>query len=298
VTLVTLEYGVLRAIARGAKRSSRRFGGALELFARLSVRLVVKEGLCALEEADVVTIFPAIRQDLGKIGFASYACEVIGVLLPEGMANGRVFRLLDAYLHQLHDASATVSDRRFFEVNLLNILGYRPPLDDCAKCGADLSTQGGRWRQGGSGGIYCGRCWQDGERIGAGALNCLRRALQTAFLHCRPGGVALFVPDYVREIFHPSTEHGGRDDECRGLRYLEWAYDPDETDDTYVTEMVYLLREGDRPLRVEYERHLCGLFAREEWLRLLVEAGFRPEVVPDGYGRELFVARRSVLPSG
>ena len=126
----------------------------------------------------------------------------------------------------------------------------------------------------------------------------LRRALQTAFLHCRPGGVALFVPDYVREIFHPSTEHGGRDDECRGLRYLEWAYDPDETDDTYVTEMVYLLREGDRPLRVEYERHLCGLFAREEWLRLLVEAGFRPEVVPDGYGRELFLARRSVLPSG
>lgn len=194
VTLFTLEHGVLRAIARGAKRSTRRFGGALELFARLSVGLQLKEGLSILEDADPVTIFPAIRQDLGKIGLASYACELIGALLPEGMVNVRVFRLLDAYLRQLHDAPATASDRRFFEVNLLNILGYRPPLEECARCGADLSQQGGRWRQGGGEGIYCGRCGQGGEPIGAGALGRLRQALQTGRF-----GLVTFVPAELAE---------------------------------------------------------------------------------------------------
>ncbi len=48
----------------------------------------------------------------------------------------------------------------------------------------------------------------------------LRAALATAYVNCRPGGVALFVPDFVRETFTPSTEHGGHDGEQRDLRYL------------------------------------------------------------------------------
>lgn len=49
----------------------------------------------------------------------------------------------------------------------------------------------------------------------------LRAAMATVYLHCRPGGVALFVPDHVRETFTPSTEYGGPDGEQRALRYLE-----------------------------------------------------------------------------
>src|SRR5205085_2770976 len=62
----------------------------------------------------------------------------------------------------------------------------------------------------------------------------LRQAMETAFVHCQPGGTALFVPDYVRETFEPRSDHGGEDGEDgRGLRYLEWAFDPDPTDTTY-----------------------------------------------------------------
>jgi ubiquinone/menaquinone biosynthesis C-methylase UbiE len=74
----------------------------------------------------------------------------------------------------------------------------------------------------------------------------LRAALATAYVHCWPGGVALFVPDHVHETFTPSTEHGGHDGEQRALRYLAWSYDPDEQDTTYV----YLLREGTDAVRV------------------------------------------------
>ena len=123
-------------------------------------------------------------------------------------------------------------------------------------------------------------------------LEDLRRSLETAAVHCKPHGLALVVPDYVRETFQPSTGHGGSDGDGRSLRYLEWTYDPDERDSTYTTEFAYLLREGDTPARVEHDVHVCGLFPRADWLRLLKEVGFQPEVMRDPFERELFLARR------
>jgi SAM-dependent methyltransferase len=117
----------------------------------------------------------------------------------------------------------------------------------------------------------------------------LRSAMQTAYVHCRPGGSALFVPDYTREIFVASTKVGGHDGQARGLRYLEWTYDPDDNDNTYETHFAYLLKGNDGAVNVEYDRHVCGLFARADWLHLLQEVGFQPETMRGPYGRELFV---------
>ena len=103
----------------------------------------------------------------------------------------------------------------------------------------------------------------------------LQMAIETAFLHCRPGGAALFAPDFVRENFRSSTDHGGSDEGSRGLRYLEWTWDPDPSDTTYVVDYAYLLRTPDGAVRVEHDRHVEGLFARADWIRLLSEAGFR-----------------------
>jgi SAM-dependent methyltransferase len=108
----------------------------------------------------------------------------------------------------------------------------------------------------------------------------LRLALETAHRHCRAGGAALFAPDYVKENFRPGTDHGGHDDQSRGLRYLEWMLDPDPADTTYTVDYAFLLREGDRELRVEHDRHIEGLFSRLDWLRILEDVGFEPEVVP------------------
>ena len=108
----------------------------------------------------------------------------------------------------------------------------------------------------------------------------LRSALETAFVHCRPGGAALFCPDHVRENFRPKTSHGGHDGAERGLRYLEWTWDPDPSDTTYESHMAYVLREADGTVRVEHDRHRLGLFGRDDWLRLLAEVGFEPRVLP------------------
>ena len=125
----------------------------------------------------------------------------------------------------------------------------------------------------------------------------LRQALETAFVHCKPGGIALFVPDHVRETFEPSTDHGGRDSQDRSLRYLEWTYDPDDTDTEYTTEYAYLLRSGNTrnaTTQVEHDMHTCGLFPRAEWLRLLRDVGFEADIIRDEYERDLFLARRPI----
>jgi len=126
----------------------------------------------------------------------------------------------------------------------------------------------------------------------------LGRAMETAFVQCRPGGVAVFVPDRTTETFEPETDHGGTDaEDGRGVRFLDWSWDPVPDDGWAVTEYAFLLRDADGFVRVAHESHRLGLFGRQVWLRLLREAGFEPsavaeETTEDPTPRELFIGRR------
>jgi ubiquinone/menaquinone biosynthesis C-methylase UbiE len=108
----------------------------------------------------------------------------------------------------------------------------------------------------------------------------LYQAIETAYVHCKPGGVALFSPDATRETFKVSTNHGGHDRGDRGLRYLEWTFDPDSSDTTFVSYMVYMLREGAEEVRCVLDRHLCGLFYHDTWLQMITRAGFQALSIP------------------
>lgn len=125
-------------------------------------------------------------------------------------------------------------------------------------------------------------------------LDELRQAIDTAFVHCRAGGVALLMPDHIRDTFEPSTNNGGIDGEQRAVRYLEWKYDPDIIDSTITVEYVYVLREEGKPIRVEHETHIVGLFTEAEWLHLLQETGFQAEIIRGEYERDIFVARKPI----
>ena len=120
----------------------------------------------------------------------------------------------------------------------------------------------------------------------------LRAAVETAFVHVRPGGAAVFAPDRVLESFEPETQHGGHDGDGRALRYLEWTYDPDTADTLYVTDFALLLREGPDDVHARYERHVMGLFPRATWLDILRDVGFDPASIVDAWGRDVFIGRR------
>ena len=123
----------------------------------------------------------------------------------------------------------------------------------------------------------------------------LLAAMRNAYRHCRAGGVALFVPDCVRETFVGETSHEGHDGEDgRSVRYLEWTIDPDPGDTTFRTDYVIVLRDKSGDTRVVHDCHIEGLFPREVWMRLLREAGFEPSTLSDAWGREIFIAKRPV----
>lgn len=120
----------------------------------------------------------------------------------------------------------------------------------------------------------------------------LLAVMRTAHEHSRPGGVALFVPDFVRETFVPGTDQGGSDAAGRSLRFLQWVFDPDPADTTYHVDFAILLRNRSGAARVAHDRHVLGLFSRARWLRMLRDVGFQPSVVRHENIRELFLARR------
>jgi len=69
-------------------------------------------------------------------------------------------------------------------------------------------------------------------------------AVRSAFVHTRPGDAAVFAPDCVRETFHEGTDLPSADEGARSLRGLGWSWDPDPSDDTFVTDYAFMLRDG------------------------------------------------------
>ncbi len=110
------------------------------------------------------------------------------------------------------------------------------------------------------------------------SLPDLARAIETASVHCKPGGVALFCPDWFRETFEPSTNHGGHDGQGRSFRYLEWDSKPTPGQDSFTADYAFLLRESGKAVRVVHDQHVCGLFPRERWLALCRAAGLQPQI--------------------
>jgi SAM-dependent methyltransferase len=98
------------------------------------------------------------------------------------------------------------------------------------------------------------------------------------FAHCRPGGIALFVPDHVAETFRAHRGQGGGDDASgRQARFRERTWDPDPADTWVQAEYEFVLQEADGTVEVVQEAHRLGLFGRDTWLRLLTDAGFEAD---------------------
>ncbi|MBX3460006.1 MAG: class I SAM-dependent methyltransferase [Planctomycetes bacterium] len=94
----------------------------------------------------------------------------------------------------------------------------------------------------------------------------LLAALQTAAVHCKPGGAVLLAPDCTRETFVLSTESGGHDGQGRAMRYLEWVTDPDPGDEQFTVDYVFVYHEDGNPPRAHHEQHIEGLFAEQTCL--------------------------------
>ena len=126
----------------------------------------------------------------------------------------------------------------------------------------------------------------------------LAQVIGTAFAHCRPGGVALFVPDYVKDEFAELTGGGGGQD-ASGWQasFTEHTWDPDPADDWVQADYEFSLRDAEGSVAVIRETHRLGVFSRSDWLRLIAAAGFAPAelggpATPGARPEHLFAGQR------
>ena len=144
VTLFGRDTGRLSALARGARKSQRRFAGGLGLctLGTAAVRERAGAELATLERFDATESYAALGSDVARMAHAAYAAELVGKMCAPHQVETAVFDWLVAFLRLLDADGASAERLRVFEIGLLSGLGFGPVLDTCATCGGD--SFGGR----------------------------------------------------------------------------------------------------------------------------------------------------------
>jgi len=178
--LVTREGGVRSALAKGARRSSRRFGSAVDLFAQGSAQLYVKPGrdLDNLSAFDVERARAELAEDLGRFAGASAISELT-IRFGRDEADAGLFDAVAAALDALCVAppDETLAATLAGAWHIVAELGFAPAVDLCADCHAALATDDTVMFSHRAGGALCQRCGRlapAGRKLPAEARGVLR----------------------------------------------------------------------------------------------------------------------------
>jgi DNA repair protein RecO (recombination protein O) len=155
LTLWTRNYGKRRVIAKGARKTTSRRAGHVELFNRAELQLAVGRNLDVVTDAQVIDSYRALREDLPRVSYAYYVAELVDRLTVEDEEHRAVYDLLVRTLAALNETGALDLVARYFELHLLTLIGYRPYLFDCAGCQTPLDESADRWS---ADGMLCARC--------------------------------------------------------------------------------------------------------------------------------------------
>lgn len=166
VTLLTEAQGKISALARGARRSRRRFGAALGLFVvgRATVRRRRSpDALAVLERFEAAeNLTTGIGSDLNKVAYGSYMLEAARELWPPEVAEPALFAHLLGALRALAGGAANSALLRSFELQLLTHLGLAPNLVQCVQCGDGVRGGQALGFSVNQGGVICSGCGPHG----------------------------------------------------------------------------------------------------------------------------------------
>jgi len=173
ITFYSRDSGKQSAIAKGARRSKRRFVCNIDplCYSRLTLFYNGKSDLLRIDDASLIDGFVAVKADIESYASACYIIELAAEMTEEGESNPLVFAIIVGFLRIFDKldlgGEATSNDRevllRFFEVKLLAALGYLPHLDGCVICRDEIGEGGGGagprlYFDCAIGGVVCGVC--------------------------------------------------------------------------------------------------------------------------------------------
>ncbi len=209
VVLYTDTHGRVSAVARGARRSQRRFAGALSLLVLAKYELKRTRGeLWNLEGADIVREWTSLSSDVVAVAHASYVAELVGALLPPEAPDPRALELIVALWDALAGGGPSPGALRSIELALLELAGHQPAIDQCAACGS-TDLESGAVFDPLRGGAICRSCAAISRAPGVRPFDPSTRAYLTAVISLETPAAARAVDTDPR--FAPADRAAARD---------------------------------------------------------------------------------------
>jgi DNA repair protein RecO (recombination protein O) len=183
LTLFTLEMGKVRALAKGARKPRSRKAGHLEPFTRVNLLLARGREILLVTQADTLEAYGPLRDDLMLTTYASYVIELLDRFTYEEGENRAIYRLLADTLARLSSGISADLVVRYYEMRLLDYLGFRPLLFQCAGCSAEIQPQD-QFFSAEAGGVLCPKCGPSNfgvRQVSVQALRYMRHFQRSSF---------------------------------------------------------------------------------------------------------------------
>lgn len=202
LTVYSPDHGKLRLIAKGIRRPRSRKAGHLEPFTRVELLLAKGRELDVVTQASAIDPYPQLRDDLERLGYAAYTVELLDrFTLEEGESRGP-YRLLVETLERLASGANPAPAVRYYELRLLDLLGYRPELFRCLGCGSEIRPVD-QYFSAPAGGVLCPECGpkhREARRISLAALKVLRHYQRSGYAVATRATVSQAVQAEVEQV--------------------------------------------------------------------------------------------------
>ncbi|MDD5094332.1 MAG: DNA repair protein RecO [Dehalococcoidia bacterium] len=173
LTLYTSKAGKIRAVAKGARKTTSRLGGHVEPLTHCSLMLTHGQQMDTVNQGETIESFPSIRNNLRLTAQALYMVELIDAFASERVENYPVYKLLLEALHHLGGKCHVPLLFRYFELQLVGHVGYQPQLGECLNCHSPLKPVENSFSSSG-GGVLCPNCTNSEPIVQPISVNTLK----------------------------------------------------------------------------------------------------------------------------
>lgn len=224
-------HGLLKGVAKGVKKSKKRFVHCLEPLNRVRLWLFVKPNysLVRLDQGEVIESFPEIRRHFRKWGLALYCAEMIPSLFAPGDPHPEVFEILKRALYLWEAKGPEEEIYNILRLRLLASAGYGLHLEGCLGCRKRFGEMTEPLFSFSGGGLYCRPCLpgEPGLGLSRGTVETLKRIMTMTVDRVFRLRFGRKTAEEVERVLHPFTERilGKELGAARYLKQLQESYE-------------------------------------------------------------------------
>jgi len=227
VTFFARDKGLLRGVAKGARRSFKRFVNCFETFSLVNLEYETRgeDKPCFLHSGKLQHAFQGLRSDFTALSRASYMIELTELLFPPGVSEPRMFDLLKGALNALSEGECTSRIPLAFELRAMALGGYRINLEKCYRCGRPYKGEGPAVFIPERGAVACLKCRQPSAihpSMGPETVKALARLQTVSLCESTPQDLAETVVGEISGILKLHREYR-LEQKLRTTKYMEEA---------------------------------------------------------------------------